>query len=59
LTQILEQLATSSKGQFVANQTNKPKLQDPFITPSRISIGDEHNESIFIGRNSMQKVAIK
>jgi len=59
LTQILEQFATSFRGQFVANQTNKPKLQDPFITPSRIFIGDEHSESIFIGKNSMQKVAIK
>jgi len=42
----------------VANQTDKPKLQDPFITPSRIYVRDEHSESIFIGRSYRQKMAI-
>jgi len=54
-----EQLATSSRGQFVANWTNKSKLQDPFITPNKISVGDEQNGPIFIGRSYMQKVAKK
>jgi len=41
----------SSWGPFVANVTNKPKLQDKFITPTKIPIGDEQSGLIFIGRN--------
>jgi hypothetical protein len=54
-----EQLATSSWKQFVANQTKKPQLQDPFIMLSKIFIGDEQSKPIFIGRNIKQEVARK
>jgi hypothetical protein len=43
----------------MASWTNKLKLQDVFITLSKISIGGEQNGPIFIGRSCMQEVAKK
>jgi hypothetical protein len=40
----------------MAIQTDKSKLQDPFITPRRISTRDEQNRTIFIGRIRTQEV---
>jgi hypothetical protein len=54
-----EQLTTSFWKQSMANQTNKPQLQDPFITPSKISIRDEQSKLIFIIRSVMQEMARK
>jgi len=44
-------------GQFVANQIDKPQLQDPFSTPSKIYIRDKQSGPIFIGSNCMQEMA--
>jgi len=41
----------------MVNWINKPKVQDPFITPSKMSIGDEKNRLIFITRSVKQEVA--
>ncbi len=41
----------------MGSRTDKPQLQDPFIMPSRISIGDKQSIPIFIGRNIDQEVA--
>jgi len=41
------------------SQTDKPQLQDPFITRRKISIRDEQSKPIFIGRNIKQEVAKK
>jgi hypothetical protein len=54
-----EQHAISSWRQSMASQTDKPQLQDLFIMPSIISIGDEQSISIFIGRSTKQEVAKK
>jgi hypothetical protein len=41
----------------MVSETNKLQLYDPFITLSRISIGDEHSRPIFISKNLTQEVA--
>jgi len=41
------------------SQTDKPQLQDLFITLRKISIRDEQSIPIFIGRNIKQEVARK
>jgi len=41
----------------MANQIDKLKLQDLFIMPSKISIGDKQSGPIFIGRSHTQEVA--
>jgi hypothetical protein len=46
-----EHLVTSSWGAFVTSKTNKLKLQDSFITPSRIPVRDEQSGPIFTCRN--------
>jgi len=43
----------------MASQTNKPQLQDLFITLSKISIGDKQSRPIFISRNVKQEMAKK
>ncbi len=40
----------------MANWTNKQKLHDLFITPNKISIGDEQNRPIFISRSVKQEM---
>jgi hypothetical protein len=55
-----EQLATNSWKQSMASQTNKPQLQDLFITLSKIStIGDKQSRPIFISRSVKQEMAKK
>jgi hypothetical protein len=41
----------------MANQTDKPQLQDPFITPSKMYVGDKWSGAIFIGGSFTQKMA--
>ncbi len=44
----------------MASQTNKPQLQDLFITLSKIStIGDKQSRPIFISRSVKQEMAKK
>jgi hypothetical protein len=43
----------------VANQIDKPQLQELFITPRKISIGDEQSRPIFIGKRVKQELARK
>jgi len=50
---------TSSWKQSMASQIDKLQLQDPFIMPSRIFIGDKQSKLIFISRSVKQKVARK
>jgi hypothetical protein len=38
---ICEQFGTSFRRQFVVSWANKSQLQDPFITPNKIFVGDE------------------
>ncbi len=52
-----EKLVTNSRWQSTTNQL--PRLHDLFITPSIISIGDEHSRPTFIGRSLTQKMAWK
>jgi hypothetical protein len=43
----------------MAHRTDKPQLQDLFITPNRISIGDKQSKPMFISRSAKQEVAKK
>ncbi len=54
-----DQLARIPWKQSVANQIDKPQLQDLFITPNNISIGDEQSKPIFIGRSAKQETTRK
>jgi hypothetical protein len=44
---------------FLETIHNKLQLQDPFIMPSRISIGDEQSKPMFINKSITKEVARK